>query len=470
MSRLPEISKERVLPTLNQDGTRRRIRPKLYKGSLYTKRFVFAWGLMVLFVALPLIRIGGMPAVFLDVISREFTFFGTTFLATDGVLLMFLMLIIFVGIVALTAIVGRAWCGWACPQTVYMEFFFRPVERFFEGDRNAQLRIDKRGLNLRRVLKNLVFVLMSIFVANVFLAYFVGVEALARWISSPPSQHFSGFLVMGATAALVFLDFAYFREQMCTVVCPYARLQAALLDKNSLIIGYEGKRGEPRHKGKSRPGDGDCVDCSACVVACPTGIDIREGLQLECIACGQCIDACNSIMPKVKKAPDLIHYASENALGGKTSKVLRPRVFAYGALLITLISLLFLFGSKRGNADITVLRGIGAPFVLEGEMVRNQVRVKVENRERKEASFQIEVLIGHGKDVRSAEQAGIQVIIPENPLQVAGRGRRTTSLFVVAKREHFESGRLPIVVRVRSTTHDIQNIKYHLLGPQGSGK
>lgn len=465
MTASPPIPQERVLPTLNQDGSRRRIRPKLYEGSLYKKRFVVGWGLMALFVSLPLIRIGGAPAVFLDLASREFTFFGRTFFATDGVLLMLLMLGIFVGIVALTALVGRGWCGWACPQTVYMEFLYRPIERLFEGDRNAQLKRDERGGGIRRVLKNLVFLVLSVFVANVFLAYFVSVEVLLKWMSSSPFTHPAGFLVMGVTALLVFFDFAYFREQMCTVACPYARLQAALLDKDSLIIGYQESRGEPRHKGKSREGDGDCVDCGACVVACPTGIDIREGLQLECIACGQCIDACNTIMPKVKKAPDLIRYASQNSLSGSKSRLLRPRVFVYGGLIAILIIALLVVGSGRNVADVTILRGIGAPFVLQTDGVRNQIRVKIENRLGEAAEFRLEILHDEQGQLVPLQTKGTQVITAENPLKVDAKGRRTTSVFLVNSPDAFVAGRLPIVVRVTQPDGVVQDLPYHLLGP-----
>ncbi|HEX2671061.1 MAG TPA: cytochrome c oxidase accessory protein CcoG, partial [Polyangiaceae bacterium] len=297
----PLIAPERVLPTLNADGTRNRIRPRLYPGPLHRKRRWVAWALVVLFVALPWLEIGGKPAIFLDVVRREFSLFGRTFLATDGVLLMLLMLTIFATVFWTTALVGRAWCGWGCPQTVYMEFLFRPIERLFEGKRESQIELDKQGVSMRRFLKNGVFLLLSFVLANVFLSYFVGTHALRAWVTESPSKHLAGFLVVAVTTGLVFFDFAYFREQMCTVICPYARLQSVLLDRSSLIVGYDGRRGEPRSKGKQKLGNGDCIDCQACVVACPTGIDIRQGLQLECIACAQCIDACDSIMTRIHK-------------------------------------------------------------------------------------------------------------------------------------------------------------------------
>lgn len=465
MSATPPIPKERVLPTLNQDGTRLRIRPKLYQGVHLARRRLVAWALILMFAGLPFLKIGGMPAVLLDLGAREFTFFGRTFFATDGVLLMFLMLSIFIGIIAMTAVVGRAWCGWGCPQTVYMEFLFRPIERLFEGDRNAQLRLDGRGGGLRRVLKNGVFLVLSVLVANVFLAYFVGVETLGEWMLTPPTKNPTGFLVMACTAALVMFDFAYFREQMCTVICPYARLQAALLDKDSLIIGYDEKRGEPRHKGKSRDGDGDCVDCSACVVACPTGIDIREGLQLECIACAQCIDACDTIMPKVNKPLGLIRYTSQASLSGRVSRVLRPRVLAYALLMTLLVGALLFVGSGRKGADVMVLRGIGMPFEVTETGVRNQLRIKIENRASEPQTYTLSFHAGTAETSVPLLDKGAQVIAPENPLTVEKKGQRTTTVYITVPKTLFQGESLPVVVLVEEPDGNLIKIPYVLLGP-----
>lgn len=465
----PPVYEGRVLPTLNEDGTRRRIHPKLYPGRVYKARRVIGYALIGLFVLLPLLRINGKPLVFLDVLHREFTFFGRTFFATDGVLLMLLLLSIFVGVIWVTSLVGRAWCGWGCPQTVYMELLFRPVERLFEGDRNDQLKLDKKGGGNRRFFKNVVFGLLSLFVANVFLAYFVGTDALFQWVRSSPIEHPKGFLVVAVTASLVFFDFAYFREQMCTVICPYARLQSALLDKDSLIIGYDERRGEPRSKGKPQTGHGDCIDCSACVVACPTGIDIRQGLQLECIACGQCIDACNTIMPKVGKPPGLIRYASQSSLAGGVRHLMRARVLIYTALLATLLGALLFVGQARTGADVTVLRGIGAPFTLIDGAVQNQIRIKIENRSSVPGSYPFEIFFSDANGVRRPSTTlGARVIAPENPLLVAARGRATTSVFILTDANAFTSGKLPIVVVVTDLDGQKIEIPYQLLGPEGS--
>jgi cytochrome c oxidase accessory protein FixG len=453
----PLIAPERVLPTLNADGSRNRIRPRLYPGPLLSRRRAVAWALVVLFVGLPFLTIGGKPAVFLDVVHREFSLFGHTFLATDGVLLMLLMLTIFAAVFWTTALVGRAWCGWGCPQTVYMEFLFRPIERLFEGKRELQLELDKSGMSLRRALKNLVFLGLSFVLANVFLSYFVGTHALRSWVTEPPSKHMAGFLVVAITTGLVFFDFAYFREQMCTVICPYARLQAVLLDRSSLIIGYDEKRGEPRSKGKQKPGNGDCIDCQACVVACPTGIDIRQGLQLECIACAQCVDACDSIMARIHKPSGLIRYAAQETLeSGSKASLLRPRVVIYSVLLLGLVAILASAVSVKPGAEVTILRGIGAPFTESGQQVVNQIRIKVQNRGSAAQNYHVEL----------TDLPGAQLISPEDPLPVPAGEQRTTSVFVLAPRSAFSHASRAVHFRITDGHGYVADFPYELLGPE----
>jgi cytochrome c oxidase accessory protein FixG len=454
------IAPERVLPTLNADGTRNRIRPRLYSGRLLQARRVVAWALIVLFVGLPFVRIHGKPAILLDVVQRQFVLFGATFLATDGVLLMLLMLGIFVSVLLVTALVGRAWCGWACPQTVYMEFLFRPLERLFEGPREAQLRLDRQGANARRLAKNAVYLVLAFLLANVFLSYFVGTEALRHWVLEAPSRHWGGFSVVLVTTGLVFFDFAYFREQMCTVICPYARIQSVLLDPKSLVIGYDTRRGEPRSKGKAQSaGHGDCIDCQACVVACPTGIDIRQGLQLECIACGQCVDACDSIMDRIKKPQGLIRYSSQVALeSGEKTGWLRPRVVIYAIALVGLVSALLWLGSGKKPAEITVLRGLGAPFSVSGDEVINQLRLKVRNRSEAPSTFSV--------SVNGIPEA--RLVAPELPLTVPASEQAVANFFVIVPRAALHGSRR-VELRVGSG-ETWQVVSYTLLGPEGETK
>jgi cytochrome c oxidase accessory protein FixG len=447
------IPSHRVLPTLNADGTRRLIRPRLYPGPKWRARRYVAWALMATFVALPWVHVKGQPLVLFDVVHREFKLFGHTFLPTDGVLLMLLLLTIFMGVVLTTALAGRAWCGWACPQTVYMEFLFRPIERWFDARDRRQSKL--RGV--RRAAKTAVFFGLAALLGNSFLAYFVGVRALSVWALESPLRHPEPFVVMAVVSLLTFFDFAYFREQMCTVACPYARLQSVLLDRRSLIVGYDAARGEPRRKGKARSGAGDCIDCNACVAACPTGIDIRDGLQLECIACAQCADACDSIMERVKKPLGLIRYAAQETLEtGRKGGALRGRVVAYTALLIVAVAALFVTAGGKNGAEIVLLRGVGAPFELRDGMVINHIRMKVQNREDRAARYRIALL----------DVPGAQLIAPENPLPVPAHEQRTTTLFVISSPELLPNGERHVRFRVDDDGGQPTELTYELLGPR----
>jgi cytochrome c oxidase accessory protein FixG len=442
---------------MNEDGSRIVIRPKLFRGKTYRYRLILGLVLIALFVAIPFVELRGKPLILLDIPARHFTLFGRTFLPTDGALLMLLLLAVFVAVIWLTALVGRSWCGWGCPQTVYMELVFRPLEVLFEGNRASQLRLDRQRWSLRRIAKHLTFLVLSVALGNLFLSYFVGVEALGRWVRASPVEHPTAFATMAVVSLLVFADFAWFREQMCTVVCPYARLQAVLLDPHSLIVGYDRMRGEPRGKGKRREGLGDCVDCANCVLACPTGIDIRDGLQLECIACAQCVDACDGVMQRVRKPTGLIRYGSQRTLEhGQESRIVRPRVIAYPLLIVALVSAMLILGGKNVQAEVTLLRGIGAPFAIADGKATNQIRIKVQNRTSSERSYHIELV----------SRPGIRLIAPENPLRVEAESHETTSVFVAAPIEYFELGLLPVEFRITDGNGFERTIPYRLLGPQ----
>lgn len=444
-------AKERVLPTLNPDGTRRKLRPTLSKGRFYQRRLVLAYALIALFVALPWLTIDGKPVFLLDIVHRRFYLFGRTFLPTDGVLLMLLLLGIFVGIVLLTAVFGRAWCGFACPQTVYLEFLFRPIERLFEGGQ-------KRPSFARLAGKQVVFLLLSVVLAHVFLSYFVPPRTLLGWLDESPLEHLTPFLAVAIVSALVFADFSYFREQMCTVACPYARLQSALLDPNSLVIGYDARRGEPRGHGKDRTGLGDCVDCGACTATCPTGIDIRDGLQLECIACAQCVDACDRIMTRLGKPTGLVRYASQGWFkSGQATRLIRPRTLAYFAVLTALSLVLVASSGKTTQAQVTLLRS-DAPFQRQGDQIINQIRLKIENRTSSDQSYYLE--LEGANDVR--------LVAPENPLRVPANQQRVTSVFALTEASRFSHGERQITLRVQDEAGFDLALPYRLLGPETS--
>lgn len=456
----PRRTPLRVLSTLNDDGSRRWLRPKPAPGRFWRRRRAVAYLLMVVFFALPYVQIGGRPAILLDIPRREFTLAGTTFLPTDTLLLMLLMVSIALGIFLLTALFGRVWCGWACPQTVYMEFLFRPIERWLEGGRSGSLAMDRerRHLHPRRLLKHAIYLGLALFLAHTFLAYFVGVDTLAQWVRRSPVEHPTAFLVMAGTTAAIFADFAWFREQTCIVACPYGRLQSVLLDRRSLIVGYDPGRGEPRARGAAAraAGAGDCIDCGACVLTCPTGIDIRDGLQMECIHCTQCADACDAIMDQVGTPRGLIRYTSQAALAGAPRGLLRPRVVAYPAILAVSLGLLVYNLGARPVADVTVLRGLGAPFTRDAEgMVVNQVRLKIVNRSRAERLYLI--ALPEGSEAR--------LVVPRNPVPVTGGATVEASLFVVASPGAFRGGEHLITFVITDQAGFEGRYPYRLVGP-----
>lgn len=457
-------SPEDVLSTLHSDGRRRWMYPVPEKGPWWKRRFVVAWVLMIVFIGLPMLKIAGKPAVLLDLAHTEFTFFGLTLYSTDTFLLTLFLLSSFIFILLFTTVAGRVWCGWACPQTVYMEFLYRPIERLIEGKETARKRRDEAPSSFdrtwRKVLKLSIFFVISAFLAHTFVAYFVSWDSLLTWMTEPPTKHWGYFVMMGLTTALILFNFGYFREQMCTIACPYARIQSVLLDQDSLIVSYDKARGEKRGK-RSRKADltglGDCVDCGACVRTCPTGIDIRDGLQMECITCTQCIDACDAIMIQVGKPVGLIRYTSENALENKAAKLFRPRSVLYVAVLV-LVSSAFLWAlSNRTPIDVNIGRVVGAPFTMLGEdKVMNRLRFRVQNRSGKDASFTVKV----------TEPAGAELkMIGPGTFDVQNGQSERVEAFVIVPKTTFKAGQVNSLFNISSNGGQEETATFTLIGP-----
>ncbi len=444
---------------LPADGRRHAIQPADVHGRFQRARQLVFLLLIALWVALPWVRIRGNPAVFLDVETREFFLFGATFNAQDTWLLFFLLTGVGFSLVYATALAGRVWCGWACPQTVFLEGVFRRIERLVEGPREKRIRRNagpwSAGKIARKAVTHALYLLAALLVAHVFLSYFVSIPRTFQMVRQSPGAHPEAFAWVVAMTGAFYLNFAWFREQLCVVICPYGRLQSALLDEHSLVIGYDVRRGEPRGK-KGTPGAGDCVACNRCVVVCPTGIDIRNGVQMECLACTACIDACDDVMDRLGRPRGLIRYDSQDGLSGKPRRVLRPRVWLYTALLVVGAVVALLATRRRTDFEATFLRLPGVPYTVEDGQVRNAVQIHVVNKRSVAETFRLEV-----------EPAdAMSVVLPLSTVSVGPLSDTRVPVFLTVPRDRFH-GDFPIRVTILriDDAHDRTTVAGTFLGP-----
>ncbi len=447
------------LTSINQDGSRHIIHPADARGVFTLARKIVGSVLILLYASLPWIPINGYPAVYLDTEQMRFHFLGLTFASQDLWLAFFLISGLGFGLFYVTALAGRIWCGWACPQTVFLEHVYRRIERWIEGEASARKRLDRAPLGGERIfkrgLKHFAFVLVSLGLAHMFMAYFLSVPNLWQMMRQSPGENWGVFLFVFVYSGFLYFNFAWFREQLCIIICPYGRLQSALIDDNSLVIGYDEARGEPRGKA-SQEGAGDCVDCNRCVQVCPTGIDIRQGLQMECIGCAACVDACDAIMDRLKRPRGLVRYDSERGLSGQKTQIVRPRIILYTVLLF-IGAAVFEF-SLRGvsEATVTAWRVSGPPYYLDESHVRNQFFVRVTNKRNEDRSYRIvfENLPS------SAEASGV-----DEQFLIEGNGEALRTIVIRSPREGF-SGPFGAEIRVLSEEDEaIAFQKINFIGP-----
>ncbi|MCC6163336.1 MAG: cytochrome c oxidase accessory protein CcoG [Acidobacteria bacterium] len=376
------------LASVQRDGRRKWIYARKPSGRFYSIRTIVSYLLLALLIFGPLVKLNGQPLLLLNILERKFIVFGVVFWPQDFYLLVLCVLTGFVTIALLTSAIGRVWCGWLCPQTIFLEMLFRKIEWAIEGSAQQQVRRDKAPYTFdtwwRKGLKHAIFFALSFLIANVFLAYIISADTLYTIVTDPPSEHLVGLFTILVFSLVFYAVFARFREQACTLACPYGRVMGALVDEHTVTITYDRRRGEPRGrllKGVQAAETGDCIDCGQCVTVCPTGIDIRNGLQLECVACTACADACDDVMRRVSKPEGLIRYTSEEAVRTGTRQVLTWRVKAYAAAWLVLLVAAVTLIARRPDMDVLILRQPGTlQTTLDHGDVSNFYNVQVINR------------------------------------------------------------------------------------------
>ncbi|RME14444.1 MAG: cytochrome c oxidase accessory protein CcoG [Bdellovibrio sp.] len=415
------------LSTLDSKGGRIPLYPAMPRGRFRAYRTRVQVILILIFLGLPWIHIHGKQALLLDLPKREFTFFGLTLYAHDAPLIFFVLGILTLGLAFVTAVWGRVWCGWACPQTVFIDGVFRRIEKWVEGSHIKRRKLDQAPWTAQKVFKKTLkwtlFILTSLVLTHSFLAYFVGAERLIGMVTSSPKENWTSFLFILVTTGLVLFDFAWFREQFCIIVCPYGRFQSVLMTSRSLAVLYDEKRGEPR-RGKDPHKQGDCVDCFKCVNVCPTGIDIRNGIQMECIACTSCIDACDEVMTKLKKPRGLIRYSSEAEMQGQPKTYWRPRAFIYLTLILLMVVGLGVGLSRREAFNISIVRSHDLPYkkvANQKNTYLNHFNLYIKNQTNKDTQLQVSLL---------KAPSHVKLIFPFNPLPLKANENKKVPFFL----------------------------------------
>jgi len=418
--------------TINADGSHYVLHPADVRGKFTTARRYFAFFLIVFYAALPWIPINGAPALFLDIENRRFHIFGLTLLAQDLWVLFFAISGLGFALFFVTAVLGRLWCGWACPYTVFLEHIFRRIERWVDGDASARKNLDRSANDFRkisrRIIKHGLYVIAATLIAHVFLSYFVSLPRLYQYMQDGPVRHIAVFGVVAFFTGAFYYCFAYFREQFCIILCPYGRIQSALTDDETIVIGYDEKRGEPRGKA-SDPTAGACIDCTRCVQVCPTGIDIRNGLQMECIGCAACIDACDDIMKKLKRPTGLVRYDSTRGLAGKKRRIIRPRLLVYsilGFVGLTVLGLTAFHRAKPIFAEVSRMRG--PSFYVDSSTVRNHYQLRLVNKRNQPVQFTISL---------ENAPAGFTASGAIEPVTLAALGETSRPVIILKNRESY---------------------------------
>lgn len=470
MSKLPDESFRDTIGTINEEGKRAWVFPKKPSGKFYNKRKIVSYVLLAMLFSFPFIKINGNQFVLLNVIDRKFNIFGFTFWPQDFYLVVISMIVGVVFVTLFTVAFGRIFCGWVCPQTIFMEMVFRRIDYWIDGDRGAQIRLKKQKWDAEKIRKRtfkwFLYFIISFLIANVFLSYIIGSDAVLAMIKEGPADHISTIVALLIFTGVFYFIFAWFREQVCIIACPYGRLQGVLLDNKSIIVAYDHVRGE-REQGRAKfkkdqnraeEGIGDCIDCKQCVNVCPTGIDIRNGTQLECVNCTACIDECDHIMESIDLPKGLIRYASEDEIVKNEKFTFTPRMKGYTAVLFILIGILCGLLFLRNDVEATVLRLPGQTFEHKGENISNVYTFKIVNKTVKDFE-QIHFKI--------ADPKGGNVILVGKPVIKIEKGEYAQgTLFIEINPAFLKSYKTNVKIEVYDGDELVETTTTNFLGPR----
>ncbi len=455
-----------TIATVDEKGKRIWVYPKKPSGYYHRLRVIVTVVLLSILFAGPFIRIGGQPLLLLNVFERKFVLFGQPFWPQDFVLLALTLITFFVFIILFTVVFGRIWCGWMCPQTLFMEMVFRKIEYWIEGDASSQRKLDQAPWDASKIgkkaFKHFLFVAISILIAHTCMAYIIGSEQTLAIVQHSPSENLAGFIGLMGFTAVFYGVYAKFREQACIAVCPYGRLQGVLLIKDSIVVAYDWIRGEPRGKlRKNQPvveaKTGDCIDCKLCVHVCPTGIDIRNGTQLECVNCTACMDACDEVMLKINKPTGLIRYASYNSIKNGIQKLITPRVIGYSFVLVALLSILGFSLATRTNVETTVLKVPGTLYQRNDDgTITNLYNVEFVNKTFADLKLEVRV--------ESPEK--VELIKPDNKaIVVPAESMLKTVYFLKIPPQEIKHAKTEVMLGIYEDGKMIEKVKVKFIGP-----
>ncbi|QQL50248.1 cytochrome c oxidase accessory protein CcoG [Mucilaginibacter ginkgonis] len=452
-----------VQPKPKETEKRRWIYPLIRKGQLYNWRSRISYAYLALFFAGPFIRIGGQPLLLLNFVDRQFVILGQVFWPQDIFLFVLASLVFIVCVVLFTIAYGRIFCGWVCPQTIFMEMYFRKIEQWIEGDANKQKKLDAGTWTtnkiLKKAIKHILFLLFSFLIANTFLAYIIGSVALIKIITESVQLHWAGFFSIWVFTLIFYIIYSRIRELVCTVICPYGRLQGVMLDKDTLVVAYDEIRGEPRGKlNKStdtlQP-KGDCVDCGLCVQVCPTGIDIRQGTQMECVNCTACIDVCNDVMAKIHKPPELIGFYSENMIRNRQRPTFTTRMMGYSVIIAVMMTVLCYFIFSRADMDLTIMRSAGMLYQKQtGGLISNIYNAEVINK----SSTVRSILI-------SPADSAVKVKYIQQPGKINAGSSVKTVFFLLIRASDIHAPKTEIKINLLFNNKIIQTVSTTFVGP-----